>query len=383
MISLKDLAQQFEDGLNAQLDSIGLNNIRFHIWGTAGEEDIPYRDGNTVTDYIGGTLTRVASENEAARIEMGANTLSLDLFVKIKEPRTDIFGTTNRIVQGQYPYLDQIITAIDEYFKIAQTQDFVSDGKTYAIGISAGMAISGVVDILPNLGNGVMISVGISLTYVAGGINSRDITLTIDGTSVIVPYQSVQFGASNALESDVQSGQARRKSFASSTACSFTVAFPATKDEVTAQALSFLFGLEPNVAHFVTVGVVDDANTYLMMIDAPSLSAQQVMNAGLSVDFIEIIDDGDVIQVPDAYQVGRFEFASSSASSLAFTAYGLAYIGGDCITLTGATTISLQENDFSYDETDDTYYIYLITPSAASVVSDTTFEITKEASNGQ
>lgn len=383
MISLKDLAQQFEDGLNAQLDSIGLNNIRFHIWGTAGEEDIPYRDGNTVTDYIGGTLTRVASENEAARIEMGVNTLSLNLFVKIKEPRTDIFGTTNRIVQGQYPYLDQIISAIDEYFKIAQTQDFVSDGKTYSLGISAGMSISGVVDILPNLGNGVMISVGISLTYVDGGINSRKITLTIDGTSVIVPYQSVQFGASNALESDVQSGQARRKSFSSSTACSFTVSFPARNDEVTAQVLSFLFGLEPNVAHFVTVGVEDDANTYLMMIDAPSLSAQQVMNAGLSVDFIEIIDDGDVIQVPDAYQVGRFEFASSSASSLAFTAYGLAYIGGDCITLTGATTISLQENDFSYDETDDTYYIYMITPSAAGVVSDTPFEVTKEASNGQ
>lgn len=375
MISINELAEKFENGLNEQLSD---PNIRFRIWGSAGETEDVSRSGNEVTEFIYGTLVRTSSANDASTIEMGANTLVLDLFVPIKRPRVSANGTPlPRIVQGQYPFLDNIIQTVDEYFKLATTfgypQNPTGDEPVYSIGLSAELTVTGTVDILPVIGNGVLISVNIDLWFVEGGLNARAVEIYIDGggTAFSVPFQNVQFGSSNALISDVKSGEQRNKSFASATAVTFSATLPATVQAFTETLSEFIFEPVPNEVHFVSVTIAGNTRRYLMLIDSPNAAAQQVANIGLTVNFIEVTDDAEIMSIPSNYRIGRFTVASSSVTSLSFSVSGsprpIFYIAGKVYSGTGYQTIQLSENDIVYDEEEDEYYVYLITVTGVSV----------------
>lgn len=383
MITMNALAQRFEDGLNALAEQNGIKAV-FHVWGNAGQIQPIKRTGNTVTREIVGTLTRTGAANEATKIEMGANTLALDFFIPI-EQRKSAAGDVPlpRIVNGQYPYLDEIISCIDEYFNLASQEEQEENGVTYSVGIRAGMSTTGFADIMPYIGYGVEVSVAIELTYVEGGLNSLNVGLTIDGTLMQIPFQNVQFGASNALETDVRAGDHRRRNFSSSTAALFSVAFPATSGAATRAIRDFIFGLEPNKAHFVSLTFADEEKHYLMLIDSPSISAQQIMNAGVSADFIEAYPDAELLNVPAAYQVGRFLVDSSAETTLSFSVTNcLAFIAGEARALEGTASVPVKPRDIAYDAAEDAYFVYLITDRAATVTG-ADFELVKAAKNEQ
>lgn len=370
MIGINDLAEMIENGLNQKF---GEENIKFRIWGSAGENQRLERIGNTVTEYIYGTLVRTSSANDASTIEMGANTLVLDLFVPIKRPMVAVNTTPlPRIVQGQYPFLDKVIETVDSYFKLAthfQYPETPSEGETvYSVGMNAELSTTGTVELLPIVGNGVLISVGIELLFVESGVNARTVTIMIDGNAVTVPYQSVQFGASAVRSSDVRAGEARSRGYDSATAVSFSLTFPATNQAFTQTLLDFIFDPIPNQVHFVTVSVEGKTNSYLMLLDSPNASAQQVANIGLTVNFTEAIGDAEIMNVPSSYRTGRFPVPSSADDSLTFSITECTfYIVGNAYASSGEQTVALRPQDIVYDEDDDEYYVYLITDRTVTV----------------
>lgn len=384
MIKLSDIAKYIEDGLNAALGDVGYS---FKIWADAGEMIHALRTGNDVRHWIPANLRSVSSANEGNILVMGANGLMLDVAIPVKRPKTSAVQTPEeleKIQDGQYPFVEEIKAVLDDYFQVSQVftrED--ADRVSYTISMDAGRSQTGVVDILPVLDECLTVNIFISLTFLQGGINARNVVLNIDG--VRVPLATVTFGRSNRLSSDVYNAAAVVKNLATATSFSIDFAFPATSDNSTKQAFLALLEGKPNIAHFVEVNIGSAFDgSYLMAFDNLQMNAQGVLFAGITGALIELADNPSVIDTPDYMQVGRFTLADSETESLTFTATGKAYIAGEIRELSGETTISLSPSDFVYSESDDTYYIYMLSLSAMAVsASSAAFTVVKEAvSNG-
>lgn len=384
MIKLSDIAKYIEDGLNAALGDVGYS---FKIWADAGEMIHALRTGNDVRHWIPANLRSVSSANEGNILVMGANGLMLDVAIPLKRPKTSALQTPEeleKIQDGQYPFVEEIKAVLDDYFQVSQVftrED--ADRVSYTISMDAGRSQTGVVDILPVLDECLTVNIFISLTFLQGGINARNVALNIDG--VRVPLATVTFGRSNRLSSDVYNAAAVVKNLATATSFSIDFAFPATSDNSTKQAFLALLKGKPNIAHFVEVNIGSAFDgSYLMAFDNLQMNAQGVLFAGITGSLIELADNPSVIDTPDYMQVGRFTLADSVSESLTFTATGTAYIAGEIRELSGEATISLSPSDFVYSESDDTYYIYMLSLSAMAVsASSAAFTVVKEAvSNG-
>ena len=390
MITLTQFAERIEDGLNAVLNN---PEIQFKVWATAGQMTKPVRSGNTVTQFITGNLRSSSSSNDANVLVMGVNGLTLDFSVPVQEPKTNSEQTAEqlaRVQNSQYPFLSLIIAAIDGYFQSAQAfvMTDASDQTEYTVAMQAGTTVTGNVDLAARLGNNVIVSVYITLYFLQGGINSRNVAVYVDGQRL--PLQSANIGRVNRNESDVYSGDLSVKNAASASAISIDFAFPANSDNATKEAVSSLLKGTINKAHFVEIdyGTVE-SEKYFMTFDNLASNPQGVTFAGISGSLIEVVDNPLLLDVPAYMQVGRFEFSSSNIVSFHFsvTLPGdspiLAFIAGDVLEMNdGLQIVNLTAQDFVYDPTDDVYYVYLITNGAVSVSgAGVTFTIVKEASS--
>lgn len=420
MITLIQFANIIENGLNAALNN---SELQFKVWASAGEMTKALRSGNTVTHWIPCNLISTSSANEGNILSMGANSLSLDIAIPLQEPKTNATQTAAelaKIQNSQYKYVDYITGIVDNYFQIAQViQENDASGVSYTISMSAGRATTGVVDILPVLDNCIIISVFISATFLQGGVNARNIVLTIDGVQVPITTQSI--GRTNRLANDVYSGSQTVKNIASATALAIDFAFPANADNTTKQAFLTLLNGQPNLAHFVqlSVGSLYDGN-YFMMFDNLILNAQNVLFAGITGSLIEVVDNPLMINVPDYMQVGYISVPSSTneiSYSVTFTAQQIlpanavlpasyklnVYMNGTVqilelnyssrqinpdgtftITFSSEFPITFNNSNLVYNSNLNVYLFYIISLKAVSVSVNPslTFTIVKEATNG-
>lgn len=393
MVKLTYIAEQIESGLNAVLGNNSPYNFR--IWADAGEFNEALRSGNVVEGTIPANLRSVSSANEGNILVMGANGLMLDFAVPVKRPKTSAGQTAEelkKVDDGQYAFVEYIRGIIDKYFQDSRvfTASDTGAGSTYTISMDAGVAQTGTVDILPVLDECILISVFINLTFLQGGVNARDVVLTIDG--VRVPFATVTFGRSNRLSPDVYSdGNAVVKNLATATALSIDFAFPANADNNTEQAFLSLLEGKPNVAHFVEVSVGSQFDgSYMMMFDNLQMNAQGVMFAGITGTLIEVANRADAFDVPDYMEIGRFVFADSSETSFSFGLSPLpvqpilAFIAGNIYEVSMGQQVTLTPDDFVYDETADKYYVYSASLGTLTVFSFTInvedYEVVKEAS---
>ena len=380
MITLVQFANIIENGLNTALNN---SELQFKVWASAGEMTKALRSGNTVTHWIPCNLISTSSANEGNILSMGANSLSLDIAIPLKEPKTNATQTASelaKIQNSQYKYVDYITGIVDNYFQIAQViQENDASGVSYTISMSAGRATTGVVDILPVLDNCIIISVFISATFLQGGVNARDIVLTIDGVQVPVTTQSI--GRTNKLANDVYNGSQTVKNIASATALAIDFALPANADNTTKQAFLTLLQGQPNLAHFVqlSVGSLYDGN-YFMMFDNLVLNAQNVLFAGITGSLIEVVDNPLMLNFPDYMQVGKFSFATSgitqnpyyfkytmTASSqdlLPTSINTVFYYAGQVIPITSTETSGItQTSDGQYQQTYTFFYSFPLSPT--------------------
>lgn len=373
MITLTKLANYFEDGLNKTLNN---PEIQFKIWADAGKFQKPFREGNSITHYVNGNLKTSTSANDANDLVMGVNGLSLEFAIETQMPRTNGTQTAEelaKIKEGQYPYISYITSAINKFFSTAQVTSLKDeDGTEFSISWLAGTAVTGDVDIRPVIGQSILFTVYIEITFVAGGVSSRLVKVYIDDSPV--PIKAIRHGRSPMLERDVYAAKLTSKNVATSTAFSIDVEFPANKDTATKVCLDYLFKGEPNVAHFVDVEFGDlQKQLYLMTLNTVQTAAQGISIAGITASLIEVTENIFAINVPDGFQVGKFTFATSDAESLTFTPSEdcLAYIAGQAVKLTGgnAQTILLDPSSMQCNFENGTYEVYLITNKAVSISS--------------
>lgn len=364
MITLAQLAQIFEDGLNDQLQN---DEIKFKIWAHAGEYKKPVRDGNSIVYEIVGNLRTSTSANDANDLVMGVNGLSLEFAVPVQQPRTNGTQTAEelaKIKDGQYPFITYIVNAINSYFQTAKSM-LLTDGNEveFSVAFQAGTVTPGDVDLASVLGNYITIPAYIEVYFVQGGVNSKDVKVYFDGNSM--PFQAVRHGRSPMTERDVYAGSLISKNIVTSTAFALDVDFPVTDDPATHACIKYLINGEPNVAHFVkvTFGKLEE-KLYLMTLNTVQASAQGIAIAGVSASLMEVVENTDAIGVPGNYEVDKFTFQNSTATSVAFTAEVdcLFYCAGETYSLTAGESINipLDNSDYEYDEEDRVYYVYYI-----------------------
>lgn len=373
MITLTKLANYFEEGLNKTLNN---PEIQFKIWADAGKFQKPFREGNSITHYVNGNLKTSTSANDANDLVMGVNGLSLEFAIETQMPRTNGTQTAEelaKIKDGQYPYISYITSAINKFFSTAQVTSLKDeDGTEFSISWLAGTAVTGDVDIRPVIGQSILFTVYIEITFVAGGVSSRLVKVYIDDSPV--PIKAIRHGRSPMLERDVYAAKLTSKNVATSTAFSIDVEFPANKDTATKVCLDYLFKGEPNVAHFVDVEFGDlQKQLYLMTLNTVQTAAQGISIAGITASLIEVTENIFAINVPDGFQVGKFTFATSDAESLTFTLSEdcLAYVAGQAVKLTGgnAQTITLEPSAMQFNYENGVYEVYLITNKTVAISS--------------
>lgn len=377
MLELKDIAKAFENGLNGQLED---KNIRFHIWANTGESTPPHRSGNDVTAFIDGTLRQTASKNMGTLIDMGAWTLELELNVPIPPPRTAAVpqeGSMNRIDDDQYAFLLSVAKAIDGYFSIAEHTTMTdASEKVYSVGIRTGSAIPGLSDIRFDIGESLPFKLYIELGYVENGINSRSEKVAFDVPENVMPTLSIETHRENVLESDVYTAELKRQSAASASAFGISLHLPLTKE--TDLFYDFIAEGKLNVAHFVYYELNGKQSVYWMIADSPEQSSTEVSNIGLAVNLIESVDDPEVIDVPDSYQVAYVEFddtygGETRPANVRHRNGGPSlyiHIGKKIYFINGSdsTSLRIEPDDYVYDEETGKYRLYFITPFAMDMI---------------
>lgn len=387
MISVKQLANYFEEGLNAKLPN---DEIQFKIWAEAGEYQKPERDGNVITHYILGNLRSSASANDATDLVMGVNGLSLDFKVPIVPPRTNATQTAaelQKIKGGQYPFLTYITNALNNYFQKAWADTLYDDsGAKYSVGFQAGLALTGNVELAAKYGQSVDFSVSIEVYFIQDGINSKNVKIYFDGE--LVPYQALRFGRSPMIESDVYAGSLVSKNITTSTAFAVDIDFPANNTDLLSQeVINYLLNADANTVHFVKLQWGNTEKLYLMSCNTMQTSAQGIAIAGVSASLMETVDNMLALNVPKRFQISKFSFTDSTATTLKFTPSVdcVAYIADKVMNLKSGVEVTLQlsTKDKSYNDSDNTYYVYMITDKAITVTNSTAaFSIYKGVDNG-
>lgn len=379
MITLKDLAETIENGLNALLYSVVQNNeIRFKIWATAGEYKKPVRDGNVIVHEIIGNLRTGTSSNDANNVlAMGVNGLSLDFMVPIYPPRTNATQTEAQLAKisdGQYPFLELISNVINSYFQSAQSFEMKdADGVSFSVAFQAGTVIPGAVELAPKFGNAVLYNVFIQVYFIEGGTNSQDVKISVDGQ--LMPFQAVRFGRAAVLERDVLAGETTSKCYASSTAFSIDADFPSSNNPATTTALSYLLDGEPNTAHFVNVqwGTNAAERLFFMIYNTVQTSATGIAVAGVSASLIEVAGGEEIYNLPQGFKTVRFTFTNSQTETLSFTLSEecQTYIAGvGAAKRSGAQTVNLTPISFEYNgDNIGTYSVNLIIDKAAIITN--------------
>ena len=388
MIQLSQLAKMFEDGLNAVF---GDPDVHFKIWADVGKETRPVRTGNTVSCDILGNLRTTSSANDANALVMGVNSLALDFSVPLRRPWTNLAQTEDGlqdVQEGQYLFVEQVKAVIDEYFQRVQIFSEKVGDVDVTMSLQAGSAVTGNVDLAAQLHTNVIISVYVTLYYLEGGINSKDVVFEVDGESV--PFQTLVIGRRGAISSDVYSNRGETQNYLSSSAVSVDFTFPANSDRMTSQVVDFLLRGSKNVARFVhfKYGAVDD-HWLLMTFSTADTSLAGITFAGLSGSLITAADEIELLDFPAAYQVFRVKLSASTAKQidLSVTSSGAVplYMAGNFYQPQGGSqavsvAVDVDDGDYVYDPDEDAYYVYGVTMSTAYISSaQGTVEVVKPA----
>ncbi len=377
MISLKELSNRFESGLNAELKTVlKSEEIQFKIWAEAGQFQKPLRDGNTITYFINGNLRTSSSANDANDLVMGVNGLTLDFAIPTRPPRTNSSQTAadlEKIYDGQYPFVQAVTEAINNYFQTAQSLPPMNDdeGTQFSVSFQAGTSISGTVDILPAIGECITVNVYIDVYFIEGGTNSKDVKIIIDGKNM--PYKELRLGRAPVVERDVYAGENISKCLTSSTVFTIDAAFPSSDNPATKSALSYVLDGEPNTVHFIKVKWGNDAEKlYLMIYNSVQNTAVGINIAGVQASFMEVADNQPVYNLPKNYQLTKFIF-SSGEEEQAVLSFTLSEKRSGFISGVGAqelqneTSVKLTPSSFEYDAKNNVYIVNMITDKAVNI----------------
>ena len=379
MIDITIYAKEIESGLNNLISKNELlNGYIFSVVPDIRQFKRAERTGNNVLSYINCLLTSEPSANGTSNgLELLVENFNLQIIVPTEKIRSSLEDVPESVTaNGVFVFVESIKAIVNDYFKINKIESYTdaSSGKTYEAGMGYTISRTGDSGNLPIIGEYVPFYVYININLVQNGINSKDVTLEMDGEAV--PFQVLTPNRAGEKSIAVYSDNtAAAKTITTSSTIAFDVALPATTGTVTQQFNKYLLNGTPNLIHFIRFQFGKDSSMskyYLMGYGDVSTQIQGVKNAGLTLPLVEVGFEPDLFNLPEYMQIYKIalSFPHSSVS------FNVANVNSEnaiaCIVATGAENIkkyagktmgvvhTFDESEVIYDDETDKYYGYII-----------------------
>lgn len=371
MLDTATVAQQLQTGLNA-LNT--LENTEFIVIPDVAKFKRSKRVGNVVTNYINCVLTDSPNANETANggLLIAVDQYMLDVYVPLDQIKTTPDEDPQPWNDGINVYAQTVKSIINSYFAINQTGVITKDKKTYTVGYTYTASSIDSPMQYPGIGRAVSFNASITALIVQNGLNSMDVTLTVNGK--IMPYQSITPNRNVVSVSDVWSNSTSVKNMQTATAIAIDVSTPALSQ--ISEAGKWLLEGTPGRVYIVGLTWKDDdeykTQYWLMQLNSSRWSSESVANVGETYSFVEAPYLPDILDYSDALEVTTYSYTSivdANVNALASAAYDRIFVlpGGDIVEVAKDTTETFPVNESNLFYNDGKYYAYLVTCNKVDV----------------
>lgn len=348
MIDLKQYAQMIQTGLNALLDS---ETLQFVVWTDVGRYKRAGRTRNSVTTYINCLLERRPGEilTSNGGLEIANDSITFRCAVPLATPRQTTETVPPEVQADEYIFVEQIRSVLDTYFSTNTVSSFTEDGVTYEAGMEYSFAATGDANMAPMIGDYIMLDVYITIAVVQSGINSRNISIELDGERV--PFTTASPNRAGERASETYSDGGEVENIITTTALSIDVSQPMTTGKVTSQFIDYLLHGKRNVYHFLKLTIGEQSEIYPVTFGDISASVEGSLNAGTVMPFIRVRAISDLLSFPTYFTVARlivktFGTVTVSVSGPAIVSYANTIEEFDAAS---SYSIALNEDDCEWD----------------------------------
>lgn len=271
MIALSQLTALIEAGLNSNGQ-----NINFRLFSDEGNFKKALINRTEKKRYTNGVV-RVGTSAVVpiSGVVVATESAVLELVVQLPNPETD----------------EQIITAhrtvLDGYFSSFTVQKIIDNGKSYTVTTTYSLANTGTVEQRGHIGTSITFYVNLNLSYIENGLNSDEITYTLDGMKI--PYTTVRTNKNPTLDSNVSSGSnGKSTSRASAFIRGWDFEMPALDGVALSEIIMDEIDSDTiNVPHTLVKTRAGKSYTYSVIFANTSDTVQGIQNAGLSFSLVE------------------------------------------------------------------------------------------------
>lgn len=336
MISLKEITQDIENGLNGVTSGQPeeYDTLYFKLFSDTGRFRRAKKKVNAVTDPVNGVVSLVSSQTtpNADGSLIAMLTCRVELVARLKDEEEDVMQEVENsgeqlVEEGNVTYVQHIRNAISSF---TQSQGFKnvedSDGQTYTVSVSYNFAETGTRAQRDRTGDSMTFVFYAYYNVIQNGQNSRSYVFRLDGQ--IIPYQQCTVSRTNISDADVYSGDASAKVTSSGSVFSVTLAVPVFKSTLNLAIVNeFILGgvfvdAKPNVAHILEVfygaGVENKPlkKSFIVTISEASNTMQGVLNVGGQITLSEIVDDFEIVTFANVlskreFKAGTYTFITS------------------------------------------------------------------------
>lgn len=267
MISIKTLAQNIQDELNANDDGLS-----FVVFADAAEYKNAVETRTSKTRYTNCLLTIGSSAVIPTQgVMIASQNATLAILVALPTRATD---------EGN---ISAHRAALDAKLTGCKVKRITENGKSYTVAVTYAPATTGTIELRAGIGTSIDFFVDINFGYVENGLNSDDTEFLLDGN--IIPYTVVRTNKSPAVETNTYSnelgkGGGRNTSFIHS----FEFEMPALTDNAVSNiVINSLLGNSVDEVHTLSVKANQAAEpiTYEVIFGNTAMNIEGINNGGL------------------------------------------------------------------------------------------------------
>ncbi|MBQ4509788.1 MAG: hypothetical protein II984_03600 [Clostridia bacterium] len=314
MISILDIVKNLEDKLNSSLikkssENTALDNgsesYKFKLFLDAGDyigydyfsDEKGNVDINKRVKYINGLMTVLESNIEGAL----SQNLTFSTMLELLIPLENASDNTMELVGAIRGVIDEALS-LNSYQKI----------ESYNVGVTYSLAGTGQREVRPLIGDSISLFCYVSYSFVAGGVNSTEITMKIDGCDVNSPRMGYSRVANQEADIDSNTTDGCATNVTGSTI--FTINFdkPIQKSKLDDIIADFVLN-GTNEAHYVEITEpTENGQTTIskyMIFNEANQNTETTLNASTSVTMVEAMMNNGLVKLSSGAQVRLAELA--------------------------------------------------------------------------
>ena len=356
MISLKEITQDIENGLNGVTSGQPeeYDTLYFKLFSDTGRFRRAKKKVNAVTDPVNGVVSLVSSQTtpNADGSLIAMLTCRVELVARLKDEEEDVMqaaevkddnGKTvvkeQLVEEGNATYVQHIRNAISSFTQSQGFKTMTEGGQAYTVSVSYNFAETGTRAQRDRTGDSMTFVFYAYYNVIQNGQNSRSYVFRLDGQ--IIPYQQCTISRTDMSDADVYSGDASAKVTSSGSVFSVTLAVPSFVSVFNDAVKKYLLYGKQNVAHILEVYLGEKrtgflpVKAYIVKFSEASNTAQGVLNVGGQITLSEIVDDFEIItwssdlDIVKATADGDLKIYSRSPSLQVFTDYSFVFYNED------------------------------------------------------